>query len=108
MAVQVGDRGAGRGLELGDRADDADLRTVNIGPDRDRRAPEAGARDRPVVRALEPVVEALVLDVGGHPVGRRVVGQQLGLDLLDLCCFGFCFGFCFWVFCWVFLLLVGV
>lgn len=31
----------------------------------------------PVARVLQPVVEALLLDVGRHPVGLLVVGQQL-------------------------------
>jgi len=39
---------------------------------------------RPVVRPLQPVVEALLLHIGGHPVGERVVGQQLVLDGLNL------------------------
>jgi hypothetical protein len=35
------------------------------------------------VRALQPVVEPLLLDVRRHPVGELVVGQQPLLDRLD-------------------------
>ena len=43
-------------------------------PHWDWRPPESVARDGPVARVLEPVVEALLLDEGGDPVGLSVVG----------------------------------
>ena len=45
-------------------------------PHRQRRAPVALARERPVDVVLEPVAEAPVLDVLGMPVDRLVGGQQ--------------------------------
>ena len=48
-------------------------------PDRQRRAPVALARQRPVDVVLEPLAEAAVLDVLGVPVDRLVGGEQLVL-----------------------------
>ena len=45
-------------------------------PDRQRRAPVALAADRPVDVVLQPVAEAAVLDMLGHPVDRLVVRDQ--------------------------------
>ena len=49
---------------------------VVAAPDRERRAPEAVARQRPVDVVLEPVAEAPVLDVLGVPADRLVLAQQ--------------------------------
>ena len=62
-------------LELGQRAD-ADGLAGLVAPDRQRRAPVALARDRPVDVVLQPLAEAAVLDVLGVPVDRLVGGQQ--------------------------------
>ena len=62
------------------RADAHDLAVVGA-PDRQRRAPVALARQRPVDVVLEPLAEAPVLDVLGTPVNRLVGGEQLVLDL---------------------------
>ena len=42
-------------------------------PHRDRRAPVAVARDVPVARALQPLAELPVADVGGHPLDLLVI-----------------------------------
>ena len=47
-----------------------------VAPDRQRRAPVALARERPVDVVLQPVAEAPVLDVLGVPVDGLVGGQQ--------------------------------
>src|SRR6185295_3011466 len=46
-------------------------------PDRQRRAPVAVARERPVDVVLQPLAEAAVLDVLGVPADLLVVGQHL-------------------------------
>ena len=46
-------------------------------PNRQRRAPVAVARERPVDVVLQPFAEAAVLDVRGVPADRLVVGEQL-------------------------------
>ncbi|KAA6429736.1 MAG: hypothetical protein FRX49_00169 [Trebouxia sp. A1-2] len=43
--------------------------------------PEAAPADRPVMCICQPVVEALLLDIGWNPVGLGIVGHQLILDL---------------------------
>ena len=50
---------------------------VGAAPDRQRRAPVAVARERPVDVVLQPFAEAAVLDVLGVPADRLVVGEQL-------------------------------
>src|SRR4051794_11133250 len=50
-------------------------------PDRQRRAPIALARQRPVDVPLEPVAEAPVLDVVGVPVDLLVLAQHGVADL---------------------------
>ena len=67
-------------VQLGERADRLHV-LVRAAPHRQRRAPVALARQRPVDVALEPVAEAPVLDVLGVPVDRLVGGQQPVLDL---------------------------
>ena len=62
-------------LELGERAD-RDRVAGLVAPDRQRRAPVALARDRPVDVVLQPLAEAPVLDVLGVPVDRLVGRQQ--------------------------------
>ena len=57
------------------------MQPVVAAPHRQRRAPVALARQRPVDVALQPVAEAAVLDVVGVPVDGLVGGQQLVLDL---------------------------
>ena len=73
--VRVRERRAGELLELGERADDADVPLL-AAPDRQRRAPVALARQGPVDVVLQPVAEAPVLDVLGVPVDGLVGGQQ--------------------------------
>ena len=50
-------------------------------PDRQRRAPVALARERPIDVALEPVAEPTVLDVLGVPADRLVLGQHPVADV---------------------------
>src|SRR4051812_44355237 len=45
-------------------------------PDRQRRAPVALARERPVLVSLEPFAESPVLDVLGVPADLLVLGQH--------------------------------
>ena len=54
---------------------------VVAAPHRQRRAPVALARQRPVDVVLEPVTKAAVLDVLGRPVDGLVGGEQAVLDL---------------------------
>mmetsp|Transcript_41508 Transcript_41508/g.130922 ORF Transcript_41508/g.130922 Transcript_41508/m.130922 type:complete len:397 (-) Transcript_41508:157-1347(-) len=83
LAVQVAHHHAREPLKLLLGADDDDLLAVVRDPHRDRRPPEAVARDGPVARVLEPVLEALLTYVARHPVRLLVVGDQLLLDGLD-------------------------
>ena len=63
--------------QLGERADAVDVLGVRLAaPDRQRRAPVALARQRPVDVVLQPLAEAPVLDVLGMPVDRLVGGEQ--------------------------------
>ena len=64
-----------RALDLGERAERLDV-AVLAAPDRQRRAPVALARDRPVDVVLQPLAEAPVLDVRRVPVDRLVGRQQ--------------------------------
>ena len=68
-------------LQLLNRANDHHLFHVLRGPDRQGGAPKPAAADSPVVSVCQPVVEALLLDIAGHPVGLHVVGHQLLLHL---------------------------
>ena len=68
-------------LQLLNRADDNHLFHVLGDPNREGGAPKPAAADSPVMCISQPVVEALLLDIGGHPVGLGVVGHQLILDL---------------------------
>jgi len=68
-------------------------------PDGQRCAPEARAGDAPVARALQPVVEALVTHVLGHPV-RQLQGSQQRVRVVEAVCTGaraFKNGFLTWV-----------
>ncbi len=71
MQVEIGQLAPGQFLEFGDRTH-AVIIAFAVGPDRQRRAPEALARQRPVDVVLEPVAEAAVADVLRHPVDRLV------------------------------------
>ena len=62
-------------LELVERADRTRLAGL-VAPHRQRRAPVALARDRPVDVVLQPLADAAVLDVLRVPVDRLVGGQQ--------------------------------
>ena len=62
-------------LELGERSDRHRLAGL-VAPHRQRRAPVALARDRPVDVVLQPLAHAAVLDVLRVPVDRVVGGQQ--------------------------------
>ena len=68
-------------LQLLNRANDNHLFHVLGDPDRQGGAPKPAAADSPVMCISQPVVEALLLDIAGHPVGLGVVGHQLLLDL---------------------------
>jgi hypothetical protein len=74
-AVRVLERLAGLLGQLGERADRLDV-AVLAAPDRQRRAPVALARDRPVDVVLQPLAEAAVLDVRRVPVDGLVRRQQ--------------------------------
>src|SRR5215212_2526113 len=50
-------------------------------PDRQRRAPVALARKRPVLVSLEPLAEPSVLDVVGVPADLLVLGEHPVADL---------------------------
>ena len=78
--VRVLELDARLALELGQRAHHLHA-AVSAAPHRQRRAPVALARERPVDVALQPVAEAAVLDVLGVPVDGLVGGQQAVLDL---------------------------
>src|SRR3954462_14558458 len=66
---------AGR-LGRGGGADHVDVAAV-AAPDRQRRAPVALARERPVDVAAQPLAHAPVLDVLGVPVDGLVRGEQV-------------------------------
>ena len=70
--------------ELGGGADTLLLLALLAHPERQRRAPVARARDRPVDVVLEPVAHATGLDMRRNPVGVQVVEEQLGLVLRRL------------------------
>ena len=69
VRVDAGHVGAGELGELGARADARDV-TLLAAPDRQRRAPVAVARERPVDVVREPLAEPAVADVLGVPVDR--------------------------------------
>ena len=73
--VRVLEADAAEPLELVVRAD-ADRLAGLVAPHRQRGAPVALARDRPVDVVLQPLAEASVLDVLRVPVDRLVGGQQ--------------------------------
>ena len=73
--VRVLEPDAAELLELGERADRHRLAGL-VAPHRQRRAPVALARDRPVDVVLQPLAHAAVLDVLRVPVDRLVGGQQ--------------------------------
>ncbi len=75
MEVEVGEVAARPLGELGDRADARVGAAVVAAPHRQRRAPEAVARQRPVDVVLEPVAEAPVLDVLGVPADGLVLAR---------------------------------
>jgi hypothetical protein len=74
VALQVGERAVGVHARV--------LRVVAL-PDRDRRAPEAVAADRPVAGAFEPLAELAVLDVLRRPGDLLVQFDQTVLDRRD-------------------------
>src|SRR4029077_10626064 len=79
----VGNLAPGALAQLGDRAGaEAAVAVLALAlPDRQRRAPVAVARERPVDVVLQPFAEAAALDVLGVPADRLVVGEQLVADL---------------------------
>ena len=84
VLVEVRDLLAGEGLELGGGADaDHVGGVVVVDPDGEAGAPEAVARDVPVARLAEPVAEALLADVLGHPVDGVVVGGEAVVEVFD-------------------------
>jgi len=83
LAVKIGDLDAAADLflELRHAADHDHLLAVGRRPHGQGGAPEARAGDGPVVRALEPRVEALFLHVRGDPARLGVAREQAVLDL---------------------------
>ena len=84
VEVDIGQAPATKRLEFRYRAD-AQVIAVAIGPDGQRRAPEAFARERPIDVVLKPVAEASVADRFRHPVDglvqlRHAVPEPAGLD----------------------------
>ena len=79
-AVRVLQPHAGALLELLEGADDRHVALL-AAPDRQRRAPVALARERPVDVVLQPAPEAPVLDVLGMPRDLLVGGEQLVVQL---------------------------
>mmetsp|Transcript_15121 Transcript_15121/g.35756 ORF Transcript_15121/g.35756 Transcript_15121/m.35756 type:complete len:466 (-) Transcript_15121:239-1636(-) len=71
-------------LKLGDAADAHNLLEVRGHPQRNRRSPESVAGDAPISGLCQPVVEALLLHKGWHPVRLIVVLDQLLAHLLHL------------------------
>ncbi len=71
-------------LKFGAAADDLDIVAAITLPDRDRVAPEAVAADGPVARPLEPLAEAPVLEVLGHPFDLFIGIEHELFDLLDV------------------------
>jgi hypothetical protein len=85
VGVDVVDAGAGQRAELVGGAQAEDIAVV-AAPDRDGRAPEARARDGPVARLLQPVVEAGLADEVRDPMhigvgGHHALAQGLDLDV---------------------------
>ena len=85
-AVQVGDLRTEVRLQLGEGAVDVRARVGGVvaHPHRDRGAPEAVARDRPVAGTGQPVAEDAVLDVAGVPVDVLVELHHTVADRGDL------------------------
>lgn len=85
LSVDIGDGlVAGEVAELLDAADDDHLLAVVADPDGDGGTPVSVSGDVPVDGVLQPVVESLLLDEGGDPVGLLVVGEKSVLDLGDV------------------------
>ena len=76
VQVEFAERTTHFGLELGDRADTLAVLAVVRHPDGQRGAPVALAADGPVDIVGQPVAEAAVLDVVGHPVDFLVGCDQ--------------------------------
>ena len=85
-AVQVGRAHAEVPLEVVERAVDVGARVGGVvgHPDRDGRAPEPVAADRPVAGVGQPLPERAVLDVVGHPGDVLVELDHAVLDRRDL------------------------
>mmetsp|Transcript_33801 Transcript_33801/g.54241 ORF Transcript_33801/g.54241 Transcript_33801/m.54241 type:complete len:468 (-) Transcript_33801:316-1719(-) len=84
MAMDVRDFCARSLLQLSNGSNHTHLLTVLRGPHGDGSAPVPTAADGPIVCVLQPVVKALLLDVGGHPVRFFVVCQELRLNFFHL------------------------
>ncbi len=82
LAVGVARQGPEVALDLLEGAVDVEARVLlGVGlPHRHRAAPEAVAGDRPVAGVLQPLAEAAVLDVLGHPADLLVELHQALLD----------------------------
>ena len=80
VAVKISHLGAGELLQLLNATHHNHLLTVLAGPDGERRTPVAVTRDVPVTSVAQPVMETLLLDERGHPVGELVVGHQAVFD----------------------------
>ena len=83
LAMQVRQALSGITLELVERADAQHVARDVVDPDRQRRAPDAVARNRPVDCAFQPVAESAVLDVRRNPTDLFVRGQQVVDDTGD-------------------------
>ena len=75
VQIDVCERPPAEALELRPRADAHEVAGA-VRPHRERRPPEALARERPVHVVLEPVAEASVAYVPGHPVDGPVELHQ--------------------------------
>src|SRR6185503_4240925 len=71
VQIDLAELPSGELLELGHRAD-AYVATVAVRPERQRGSPEALARQRPVDVVFEPVAEAALADMLGHPLDAVV------------------------------------
>ena len=84
MLVDVGDFLPGQLLEFGHGAHADRLAGLLVAPDRQRAAPVTVPADGPVAGVLQPLAEAPLLDVGGHPGHLGIGAEHLLLDRVDL------------------------
>jgi len=71
-------------FQLSDASDADHLLEVARNPQRDWRSPKSVPRYAPIPCLTEPIVEALLLDRGWHPISCIVVLDEFVTDLLNL------------------------